>query len=129
MKKNTPNVATHLLTNPDQYLLKIGKFIRKTNIVEFSYPKTAYFEYAKDIEFTVSPFYTEKLDKTFVHKLFFVDLDMWNADLKFEPFELQGIDTVFMIEQFFLQSLNTAPDPKNLFKHWLSGNALQCRKK
>ncbi len=23
MKKNTPNVATHLLTNPGQYLLKI----------------------------------------------------------------------------------------------------------
>ena len=98
-------------------LIEDTKFIRKTNIVEFSYPKTAYFEYAKDIEFTVNPFYTEKLDKTFVHKLFFVDLDMWNADLKFEPFELQGLDTVFMIEQFFLQSLNTAPDPKNLFKH------------
>ena len=24
MKKNTPNVATHLLTNPDQYLLRTG---------------------------------------------------------------------------------------------------------
>jgi O-antigen biosynthesis protein WbqP len=35
MKKNTPNVATHLLTNPDQYLLKIGKFIRKTSLDEF----------------------------------------------------------------------------------------------
>jgi O-antigen biosynthesis protein WbqP len=34
MKKNTPNVATHLLTNPEQYLLKIGKFIRKTSIDE-----------------------------------------------------------------------------------------------
>jgi O-antigen biosynthesis protein WbqP len=34
MKKNTPNVATHLLDNPDQYLLKIGKFIRKTSIDE-----------------------------------------------------------------------------------------------
>ncbi len=34
MKKNTPNVATHLLENPDQYLLKIGKFIRKTSIDE-----------------------------------------------------------------------------------------------
>ena len=34
MKKNTPNVATHLLTNPDQYLLKIGKFIRKTSLDE-----------------------------------------------------------------------------------------------
>jgi O-antigen biosynthesis protein WbqP len=34
MKKNTPNVATHLLSNPDQYLLKIGKYIRKTSIDE-----------------------------------------------------------------------------------------------
>ena len=35
MKKNTPNVATHLLTNPEQYLLKIGRFIRKTSLDEF----------------------------------------------------------------------------------------------
>lgn len=34
MKKNTPNVATHILINPDQYLLKIGKFIRKTSLDE-----------------------------------------------------------------------------------------------
>ncbi len=34
MKKNTPNVATHLLENPDKYLLKIGKFIRKTSLDE-----------------------------------------------------------------------------------------------
>jgi O-antigen biosynthesis protein WbqP len=34
MKKNTPNVASHLLTNPDQYLLKIGKFIRRTSLDE-----------------------------------------------------------------------------------------------
>ncbi len=34
MKKNTPNVATHLLTNPEQYLLKIGKFIRQTSLDE-----------------------------------------------------------------------------------------------
>jgi len=34
MKKNTPNVATHLLTNPDQYLLRIGKFIRKISLDE-----------------------------------------------------------------------------------------------
>ena len=34
MKKNTPNVATHLLSNPDQYLIKIGKFIRKTSLDE-----------------------------------------------------------------------------------------------
>ena len=34
MKKNTPNIATHLLTNPDKYLLKIGKLIRKTSLDE-----------------------------------------------------------------------------------------------
>jgi O-antigen biosynthesis protein WbqP len=34
MKKNTPNVATHLLTNPEEYLLKIGKLVRKTSLDE-----------------------------------------------------------------------------------------------
>jgi O-antigen biosynthesis protein WbqP len=34
MKKNTPNVATHLLTNPQHYLLKVGGFIRKTSLDE-----------------------------------------------------------------------------------------------
>lgn len=34
MKKNTPNVATHLLTNPEKYLLKIGKIIRKLSFDE-----------------------------------------------------------------------------------------------
>jgi len=34
MKRNTPNVATHLLSNPEQYILKIGKFIRKTSLDE-----------------------------------------------------------------------------------------------
>ena len=34
MKKNTPDVATHLLENPDQYLLKIGKLIRKSSLDE-----------------------------------------------------------------------------------------------
>jgi O-antigen biosynthesis protein WbqP len=34
MKKNTPNVATHLLTNPEQYLLKSGRIIRKISFDE-----------------------------------------------------------------------------------------------
>jgi O-antigen biosynthesis protein WbqP len=34
MKKNTPNVATHLLSNPEQYLLKSGKIIRKLSFDE-----------------------------------------------------------------------------------------------
>ena len=34
MMKNTPNLATHLLNDPDQYLLRIGKFIRKTSLDE-----------------------------------------------------------------------------------------------
>jgi O-antigen biosynthesis protein WbqP len=36
MKKNTPNVAIHLLNNPNQYLLKIGKFLRKTSLDELT---------------------------------------------------------------------------------------------
>lgn len=34
MKKNTPDVATHLLKNPEQYLLKMGKIIRKLSLDE-----------------------------------------------------------------------------------------------
>ncbi len=34
MKRNTPNVATHLLTDPDKYLLKVGKILRKTSVDE-----------------------------------------------------------------------------------------------
>ena len=34
MKKNTPNVATHLLSNPDQFLLKIGGILRKSSVDE-----------------------------------------------------------------------------------------------
>ena len=34
MKKNTPNVATHLLENPGQYLLRIGRILRKLSLDE-----------------------------------------------------------------------------------------------
>ena len=34
MKKNTPNVASHLLSNPEQYLLKIGVILRKLSLDE-----------------------------------------------------------------------------------------------
>ncbi|WP_374035593.1 sugar transferase [Bdellovibrio bacteriovorus] len=34
MKLNTPQVATHLLTDPTQYLTPIGGFIRKTSLDE-----------------------------------------------------------------------------------------------
>ena len=34
MKKETPNVATHLLTNPEQHLLKIGALLRKLSLDE-----------------------------------------------------------------------------------------------
>ena len=34
MKKDTPNVATHLLTNPEQYVLKIGALLRKLSLDE-----------------------------------------------------------------------------------------------
>jgi O-antigen biosynthesis protein WbqP len=34
MKKNTPNVATHLLENPEQYVLKTGMILRKLSLDE-----------------------------------------------------------------------------------------------
>lgn len=34
MKKDTPDVATHLLENPAKYLLKIGRFLRKLSLDE-----------------------------------------------------------------------------------------------
>lgn len=34
MKTNTPNVATHLLENPSQYLFKIGSILRKSSLDE-----------------------------------------------------------------------------------------------
>jgi O-antigen biosynthesis protein WbqP len=34
MKNNTPNVATHLLKNPEQYVLKIGALLRKLSLDE-----------------------------------------------------------------------------------------------
>ena len=34
MRLNTPNVATHLLTNADQFITPIGKFLRKTSLDE-----------------------------------------------------------------------------------------------
>ena len=34
MKKSTPNVATDLLENPEKYILKLGKLIRKLSLDE-----------------------------------------------------------------------------------------------
>lgn len=34
MRVDTPNVATHLLENPEQYITSIGKFMRKTSLDE-----------------------------------------------------------------------------------------------
>jgi O-antigen biosynthesis protein WbqP len=34
MQLNTPAVATHLMDDPDQYLTKVGKFLRKTSLDE-----------------------------------------------------------------------------------------------
>ena len=34
MKLSTPDLPTHLLENPEQYISKIGKFIRKTSLDE-----------------------------------------------------------------------------------------------
>lgn len=34
MRIDTPNIATHLLKNPEQYITPIGKFMRKTSLDE-----------------------------------------------------------------------------------------------
>ena len=34
MKNNTPQIATHLLKNPERYITKLGKFMRKTSLDE-----------------------------------------------------------------------------------------------
>lgn len=34
MKQNVPDIPTHLMKNPEQYILKSGKFFRKTSIDE-----------------------------------------------------------------------------------------------
>ena len=34
MKVDTPDIPTHLLDNPEQYILRVGGFIRKTSIDE-----------------------------------------------------------------------------------------------
>jgi len=35
MRSNTPQEATHLLKNPDEYLLSTGRFLRKYSLDEF----------------------------------------------------------------------------------------------
>lgn len=34
MKVNTPDMPTHMLENPEQYITKVGKFLRKTSLDE-----------------------------------------------------------------------------------------------
>tara|TARA_Y100001970_G_C14193557_1_gene836785 strand:- start:1278 stop:1826 length:549 start_codon:yes stop_codon:yes gene_type:complete len=34
MKKNTPDIATHLMKNPQEYLIKLGGFIRRYSLDE-----------------------------------------------------------------------------------------------
>ena len=34
MKNSTPQLATHLIKNPEKYLTKSGKFLRKTSLDE-----------------------------------------------------------------------------------------------
>lgn len=35
MKVDTPDIPTHLLTNPEQYISRVGAFLRKTGLDEF----------------------------------------------------------------------------------------------
>ncbi len=34
MKRKTPDIPTHLLENPDQYITRVGRFLRKTSLDE-----------------------------------------------------------------------------------------------
>ena len=84
-------------------------------IVEFNFPKTAFFEYAKDLEMPMEVFYTPVLDKPFIHKVFFVNLDI--PDLNFKPF-IEDSKTTFLIDQDYFHSvINMSIGPKNKFKH------------
>ena len=64
-------------------------------MIEYESVKGLFFEHAKDMQFKVLPYYTETLDKTYIHKLFFVDIDMWNSNLKFSNFELENTDVSY----------------------------------
>ena len=59
MKKNTPNVATHLLTKPEQYLLNIGRILRKLSLDElpnlFNIISQFYIDRAKNLQYIHSP--------------------------------------------------------------------------
>jgi hypothetical protein len=84
-------------------------------MVEYESVKGLFFEQTKDVQFKVLPYYTETLDKTYIHKLFFVDIDMWNSNLKFSNFELENTDVSYMIEQFFLHTSAIVPPKTNIF--------------
>ena len=88
---------------------------RSVSMIEYESVKGLFFEHTKDMQFKVLPYYTETLDKTYIHKLFFVDIDMWNSNLKFSNFELENTDVSYMIEQFFLHTSAIVPPKTNIF--------------
>jgi len=108
---------------PNDYFIKSRDIVldntlfkETVKIFEFDYPKSVFFDRAKDIQFNVAPFYTETLDKTYINKLFFIDLDEWNTSLNFSPFQYNMDDVSYIIEQNYLLAKDTGIDPKNSFK-------------
>jgi len=94
---------------PRNIILGDKTWNEKIKIIEINYPKTSFFERAKDIRFDAKPFYTETLSKTYINKIFFVDMDMWNKTLNFSGFELETQDVSYFIEQYFMQTNAVTP--------------------
>lgn len=84
-------------------------------IFEFDFSKTVFFEYSDFLDVPNNIFYTPVLDTPFVHKVFFVNLNIPNYG--FTPF-VESPTTKFLIEQdYFHSTVNMSNGPKNKFKH------------
>ena len=90
MKKNTPNVATHLLENSAQYLLKIGGLFYTIQVGVFSSPKTS-----NDLN-GVSPLYTERTSSGYLRYTTGVYRDFVSADERKADVKNQGVKDAFI---------------------------------
>ena len=96
-------------------MLSDSTWKESVRIVEFNFPKTVFFEYSDFLDIPNNIFYTPVLDTPFVHKVFFVNLDIPNYG--FKPFVETPV-TKFLIEQdYFHSTVNMSSGPKNKFKH------------
>jgi hypothetical protein len=96
-------------------MLSDSTWKESVRIVEFNFPKTVFFEYSDFLDIPNNIFYTPVLDTPFIHKVFFVNLDIPNYG--FKPFVETPV-TKFLIEQdYFHSTVNMSSGPKNKFKH------------